>query len=67
MLGLLELIWGSRESNFVSRSRVRGAETNICHNALDRNVELGHGDKVAFYWVGNEPKDRGQVRNREWL
>ena len=43
-----------------------GAETNICHNALDRNVELGHGDKVAFYWVGNEPKDRGQVRNREW-
>ena len=30
-----------------------GAQTNICHNALDHNVEAGHGDRVAFYWVGN--------------
>ena len=24
-----------------------GAKTNICYNALDRNVEAGHGDKIA--------------------
>ncbi len=24
---------------------------NICHNALDRNVEMGLGGKVAFHWV----------------
>jgi len=38
-----------------------GAETNICYNALDRNIQNGHGDKIAFYWVGNDPKDRGQI------
>merc|ERR1719466_36558 len=27
-----------------------GAQTTICHNALDRNVGNGNGDKVAFYW-----------------
>lgn len=25
-------------------------ETNICYNALDRHVEAGHGDRIAFYW-----------------
>ena len=29
-----------------------GAETNICYNALDRQVDNGHGDKIAFYRVG---------------
>lgn len=32
-----------------------GAVTNICYNALDRNVEQGLGDKVAFFWEGNDP------------
>lgn len=27
-----------------------GAITNICFNALDRHVQNGLGDKVAFYW-----------------
>lgn len=27
-----------------------GAQTNICYNVLDRNVEKGLGDKIAFYW-----------------
>lgn len=29
---------------------MKGAETNICYNALDRNIEQGHGDQIAFYW-----------------
>mmetsp|Transcript_27815 Transcript_27815/g.60862 ORF Transcript_27815/g.60862 Transcript_27815/m.60862 type:complete len:741 (-) Transcript_27815:178-2400(-) len=32
-----------------------GGKTNIAYNALDRHVEAGNGDKVAFYWEGNEP------------
>ncbi|CAM8894227.1 unnamed protein product [Rhodiola kirilowii] len=33
----------------------KGGVTNICYNCLDRNIEAGHGDKVAMYWEGNEP------------
>ncbi|CAH1775279.1 unnamed protein product, partial [Owenia fusiformis] len=29
---------------------MKGATTNICYNCLDRNVNNGFGDKVAFYW-----------------
>jgi len=44
-----------------------GAQTNICYNALDRNVDNGHGDKVAFYWVGNDPDDRGSITYSQLL
>lgn len=31
---------------------MEGASTNICYNALDRNVhERKLGDKVAFFWL----------------
>lgn len=30
---------------------MEGAKTNICYNALDRHINNGHGDKVAFYWL----------------
>ncbi|CAB4275546.1 unnamed protein product [Prunus armeniaca] len=33
----------------------KGGITNICYNCLDSNVEAGLGDKIAFYWEGNEP------------
>nr|XP_017230015.1 PREDICTED: acetyl-coenzyme A synthetase, chloroplastic/glyoxysomal-like [Daucus carota subsp. sativus] len=32
-----------------------GGITNICYNCLDKNIELGNGDKIAIYWEGNEP------------
>lgn len=32
-----------------------GGKTNITVNCLDRHIQSGGGDKVAFYWVGNEP------------
>lgn len=44
-----------------------GAQTNICYNALDRNVDNGHGDKVAFYWVGNDPEDHGKITYAQLL
>jgi len=44
-----------------------GAKTNICYNALDRNVDNGHGDKIAFHWVGNDPADKGSVTYSQLL
>ena len=31
-----------------------GGTTNLCYNAVDRHVKDGKGDKVAFYWEGND-------------
>ncbi|GAB3790482.1 acetate--CoA ligase [Nocardioides ungokensis] len=33
-----------------------GGRLNAAYNCVDRHVEAGHGDKVAFHWVG-EPED----------
>ncbi|XP_029291580.1 acetyl-coenzyme A synthetase, cytoplasmic-like isoform X3 [Cottoperca gobio] len=44
------------------------ASTNICYNVLDRNVhDRELGDKVAFYWEGNEPGDELTVTYKELL
>uniref|UniRef100_UPI00398E9C07 acetyl-coenzyme A synthetase, cytoplasmic isoform X2 n=1 Tax=Pristiophorus japonicus TaxID=55135 RepID=UPI00398E9C07 len=41
---------------------LEGATTNLCYNVLDRNVnEKKLGDKIAYYWEGNEPGDCMQV------
>jgi acetyl-CoA synthetase len=31
---------------------------NASHNCLDRHVEAGHGDRVAFHWRGEEGEER---------
>src|SRR5215204_4859137 len=31
---------------------------NVSHNCLDRHVEAGKGDKVAFHWRGEEGEER---------
>ncbi|MBM4006875.1 MAG: acetate--CoA ligase [Planctomycetes bacterium] len=36
-----------------------GGQTNACFNAVDRQVEQGHGDEVAIIWEG-EPNATGQ-------
>lgn len=33
-----------------------GGKLNVAYNCVDRHVEAGHGDRPAFYWVG-EPVD----------
>ena len=34
----------------ISIKWMQGAVTNVCYNVLDRHVENGLGEKVAFYW-----------------
>ena len=36
-----------------------GGKLNVCFNCVDRHVESGNGDKVAYYWEG-EPQDERQ-------
>src|ERR671916_2739969 len=33
-----------------------GGKLNVAYNCVDRHVEAGHGDQVAYYWEG-EPGD----------
>jgi acetyl-CoA synthetase len=33
-----------------------GGRLNVAYNCLDRHVEAGHGDQVAYHWEG-EPGD----------
>ncbi len=40
-----------------------GGKTNLCHNAVDRQVEEGHGDLVAILWEG-EPTPDGKPEIR---
>jgi acetyl-CoA synthetase len=35
-----------------------GGKLNASYNALDRHVEAGRGDKVAFHWRGEEGEER---------
>ncbi len=37
-----------------------GGEVNICYNCVDRHVENGKGDRVAYYWEG-EPVGEHRV------
>lgn len=45
----------------------KGGKTNVCFNALDRHVERGHGDRIAFLWEGNDPGDDVRMSYREVL
>lgn len=44
-----------------------GAVTNICYNVLDRHVENGLGDKVAYHWEGNEQDECCSITYSELL
>jgi len=43
-----------------------GGELNITYNCLDRHVEAGRGDKVAYHWEG-EPGDTITITYAELL
>ncbi len=43
-----------------------GGRLNVSYNCLDRHVEAGRGDKVAFYWEG-EPGDARVLTYAELL
>ena len=40
-----------------------GGKLNVCFNCVDRHVEAGAGEKVAFHWEG-EPEGRDARRSR---
>src|SRR5215213_10570980 len=35
-----------------------GGRLNVAHNCVDRHVEAGRGDRVAFHWRGEEGEER---------
>jgi acetyl-CoA synthetase len=41
-----------------------GGTLNVAHNCLDRHVEAGHGDRVAYFWEG-EPGDTRTITYAE--
>src|SRR6266511_3619527 len=43
-----------------------GGQLNAAYNCLDRHVEAGGGDKVAYYWEG-EPGEERAITYRELL
>lgn len=43
-----------------------GGQINVSYNCLDRHVQAGRGDKIAYYWEG-EPGDRKTVTYAELL
>src|SRR6266576_2010356 len=43
-----------------------GGKLNVAYNCLDRHVDAGHGDQVAFFWEG-EPGDTRSVSYRDLL
>ncbi len=38
-----------------------GGKLNICFNCVDRHVEAGNGDKVAYYWEGEPVDERREL------
>src|SRR5262245_55915742 len=38
-----------------------GGKLNAAYNCVDRHVEAGNGDKVAFHWEGEPVDDRREV------
>ncbi|TMB87730.1 MAG: acetyl-coenzyme A synthetase, partial [Chloroflexi bacterium] len=42
-----------------------GGKLNVCYNCVDRHVEAGIGDKVAYFWEGEPEDDRREITFRE--
>ncbi len=38
-----------------------GGKLNVCYNCVDRHVESGRGDKVAYFWEGEPDNDRRTI------
>src|SRR5438477_7245007 len=41
-----------------------GGKLNVCFNCVDRHVEAGTGDKVAFHWEGEPPGEDNSPETR---
>src|SRR5271154_7486799 len=43
-----------------------GGKLNVSYNCVDRHVDAGKGDKIAFYWEGEPDGDRLGIRNADF-
>eukprot|EP00051_Salpingoeca_urceolata_P029331 m.489590 g.489590 ORF g.489590 m.489590 type:complete len:673 (-) comp26904_c0_seq1:368-2386(-) len=57
----------SKKAGKVEARWFKGGKTNICYNAVDRHVAAGLGDKVAFYFEGNDPSDKSTMTYSQLL
>ncbi len=39
-----------------------GGKTNLSHNCIDRQINMGHGDDVAIIWEGEPCQDEPEIR-----
>ncbi len=59
-----DLDWSERwdqvldDSNAPFYKWFTGGKLNVSHNCVDRHVEAGNGDRVAFHWRGEEGEER---------
>jgi acetyl-CoA synthetase len=60
-----ELIdWAEKPSQILDESNApfykwfADGKLNVTHNCLDRHVEAGNGDRVAYHWRGEEGEER---------
>ncbi|MBV8989718.1 MAG: acetate--CoA ligase [Solirubrobacterales bacterium] len=59
-----QLHWFKEPSETVDDSNVpffkwfKDGKINACYNCVDRHVEAGNGDRVAFHWRGEEGEER---------
>ena len=42
-----------------------GGRLNVAYNCVDRHVEAGLGDRVAYYWEGEPDDDRRVITYAE--
>jgi acetyl-CoA synthetase len=42
-----------------------GGKLNAAYNCVDRHVEAGHGDRVAYHWVGEPENDTRDITYAE--
>jgi len=38
-----------------------GGKLNVCFNCVDRHVEAGNGDRIAYYWEGEPEDERREI------
>ena len=44
-----------------------GGTLNAAANCLDRHVDAGRGDVIAYHWIGEDPNDTRDITYRELL
>src|SRR6266581_58994 len=42
-----------------------GGKLNVCYNCVDRHVDGGRGEKVAYFWEGEPEDDRREITFRD--